>query len=301
MNVLCAEPMGICIGVRRALAATQQIDCPETVTIYGQLVHNEAVQAGLESRGFRIHAERDRARLPQTPHVLITAHGISDARRRTLQAAGKRIIDTTCPLVRRMHRTAQALETAGYHVILVGRPDHVEVLGVVEDLCGYDVVAAPGDVLTYPYDRLGIVCQTTVPPHEAEEILWAIRLRNLRAEIRFENTICRATRDRQRAVQRLLPKVDAMVVVGGRDSNNTRELAALCRRQGAPTYHVQSAKEVNPQWFCDCKTVGLSAGTSTLASDVREVYDVLCHLHKGTWDAEKMDSPRHAERSQVGF
>ena len=306
MNVLCAEPMGVCTGVRRALAVAEQIDCPETVTIHGQLVHNEVVQARLESRGFRISAERDRARLPQTPNVLITAHGISDVRRRTLQAGGKRIIDTTCPLVRRVQRTAQKLQAEGYHVLLIGRPGHVEVLGVVEDLVSYDVVSEPGDVLTYPHDRLGVICQTTVPPHEAEQLLWAIRLRNLRAEIRFENTICRATSDRQKAVERLLPEVDVMVVVGGRNSNNTRELVTLCRRQGVPTYHVQSAEDVDPQWFCDCETIGLSAGTSTLAGDIREVHDALCHLQKGALHAEKRlhaektDSRRHAERSQVG-
>jgi 4-hydroxy-3-methylbut-2-enyl diphosphate reductase len=278
MNVLCAKPMGICPGVRRALAVAEQIDSPQTVTIDGQLVHNEAVQAWLQSRGFRISSERDRARLPRTPDVLITAHGISDRRRRRLQAAGKRLIDTTCPLVRQVHRTAQQLEAEGYHVLLIGRRDHVEVLGVVEDLASYDVVSDLGDVSTYPYDRLGIICQTTIPPREAEQLCLAIRLRNLRAEIRFENTICRATRDRLSAVERLLPKVDVMVVVGGRNSNNTRELVTLARRQGVPAYHIQSADEINPEWFGNCKTVGLSAGTSTVEQTIEDVHHALCRL-----------------------
>ena len=278
MNVLPADPMGVCFGVRRALAVAEQIDSPETVTIHGELVHNETVRAGLESRGFRITGERDRGQLPRTSTVMITAHGISDCRRRSLQAAGKRLIDTTCPLVRRVHRTSQELHADGYHVLVIGRRDHVEVQGVVEDLSSFDVVSEVRDVLTYPHDRLGIICQTTVPPHEAEEILLAIRLRNLRAEIRFENTICRATRDRQRAVGRLLPKVDVMVVVGGRNSNNTRELAALCRRQGVTTYHIQSAEDIDPEWFHDCRTVGLSAGTSTVHRAIEEVHDALCHL-----------------------
>ncbi|MHC4180511.1 MAG: 4-hydroxy-3-methylbut-2-enyl diphosphate reductase [Planctomycetota bacterium] len=278
MNVLCAEPMGVCTGVRRALAVAEQIDCPESVTIHGQLVHNELVQARLESRGFQISAEEDRARLPQTSDVLITAHGISDSRRRGLQAAGKRLIDTTCPLVRRVHRVAQQLQAEGYHVLLIGRPGHVEVLGIVEDLASYDVVSNLGDVATYPYDRLGIICQTTVPPREAEQLRLAIRLRNLRAEVRFENTICRATRDRQKAVERLLPRVDVMVVVGGRNSNNTRELVALCRRQGVPAYHVQSAEAINPERFDQYNTVGLTAGTSTLQATIQQVYEALCQI-----------------------
>ncbi len=278
MNVLHAEPMGICFGVRRALEVAEGIDSPETVTIHGQLVHNETVQAQLESRGFRIAGDRDRGELPRTSSVMITAHGISDFRRRSLEAAGKRLIDTTCPLVRRVHRTAQKLQADGYHVLVIGRRDHVEVQGIVEDLWSWDVVSGLGEVASYPYDRLGIICQTTVPPHEAEEILLAIRLRNLRAEIRFENTICQATRDRQRAVGRLLPKVDVMVVVGGRNSNNTRELVNVCRRQGVPTCHIQSAEELAPEWFHECKTVGLSAGTSTVEGVIQEVHDALCHL-----------------------
>jgi 4-hydroxy-3-methylbut-2-enyl diphosphate reductase len=193
-------------------------------------------------------------------------------------AAGKRLIDTTCPLVRRVHRVAGQLQAEGYHVLVLGRRGHVEVLGIVEDLSSYDVVSNLGDVATYPYDRLGIVCQTTVPPRQAEQLQLAIRLRNLRAEIRFENTICRATRDRQQAVQRLLPQVDAMVVVGGRNSNNTRELVTLCRRRGVPAYHVRSAHDIETDWFHDCNTVGLTAGTSTVASIIQQVHDVLCHL-----------------------
>ena len=282
IRVLRAKPTGICAGVRRALKVAEQIDHPETVTIHGQLVHNEAVQRQLQSRGFRVLDQGNGARLPETPNVLIAAHGLSDRRRRSLQAAGKRLIDTTCPLVRRLHRAALALQADGYHVLLVGRPDHVEVLGILEDLSSYDVLSDVADVRTYPYRRLGIVCQTTTPPRLAEEIHLAVRMRNLLAEVRFENTICRATRDRQRAVEELLPQVDAMVVVGGRNSNNTHELVAICRRKGVPTYHVQSADDLGADWFHDCLTVGLSAGTSTEEQTIREVYEALCHLARQT-------------------
>jgi 4-hydroxy-3-methylbut-2-enyl diphosphate reductase len=278
IRVLRAKPTGICAGVRRALQVAERIDLPETVTIHGQLVHNEAVQARLQSRGFLIRDEGDGTGLPETPNVLITAHGLSDRRRQNLQAAGRRLIDTTCPLVRRLHRTALAMQADGHHVLLIGRPDHVEVLGIVEDLSSYDVLSDVADVRTYPHRRLGIVCQTTTPPHLAEEIHLAVRMRNLLAEVRFENTICRATRDRQRAVEKLLPQVDAIVVVGGRGSNNTRELADLCRRKGVRTYHVQSAQDIDPGWFRDCRTVGLCAGTSTEEHTIQEVYEALCHL-----------------------
>ena len=281
MNVIRADMMGICFGVRRALEIADRIRCPESVTMLGQLVHNERVLARLESRGFQMTPEGHRTAVPSTPQALITAHGISQTRRRRLEAAGKRLVDTTCPLVRRLHRAAQSLAAEGYFVLVVGRPGHVEVQGVVEDLADYEVCAGPADVRSYPADRIGIVCQTTTPPRVADAIRWAVRLRNLRARIRFVDTICRSTRDRQEALERLLPRVDAMVVVGGRNSNNTRELAALCRRRGLTTWHVQSADDIQPSWFDGCRAVGLTAGTSTVDEIIEEVYEALCELRTG--------------------
>jgi 4-hydroxy-3-methylbut-2-enyl diphosphate reductase len=215
MEVIRADAMGVCFGVQAALEAADRIERPEAVTIDGELVHNETVLAGLRSRGFQMRPEGDRSTLPSTPNVLVTAHGISDARRRGLEGAGKRLIDTTCPLVRRVHREAQSLSVGGYYVLVVGRPGHAEVQGIVEDLSDYEVLSSVADVRSYPCDRLGIVCQSTTPPRVADEIRLAVRFRNMRAEIRFVDTVCRPTRDRQRAVERLLPVVDAMVVVGG--------------------------------------------------------------------------------------
>jgi len=281
MKVVRADAMGLCFGVRDALAVVEQIDCPQTVTIHGELVHNEKVLVQLKSRGFDMIPERDRAKLSERPNILITAHGISDVERQRLEAAGKRLIDTTCPLVRRVHRAAQALAAGGYHVLVIGRPGHVEVQAIVEDLSSYDVVAGPSDVRRYPHNRLGIVCQTTTPPQAAEHIRQAVRTHNSHAEIRFVNTICQPTLDRQQAVERLLRKVEAMLVVGGRNSNNTLQLVARCRERGVPTFHVQSAADIHPDCFAGYKTVGLTGGTSTLDSTIREVYDALCRLQTG--------------------
>lgn len=281
MNVIRAEALGICFGVRRALEIAERVGACASVTILGQLVHNERVLARLQSRGFRMAPEGDSTLVPPTPRVLITAHGISQIRRRRLKAAGKRLIDTTCPLVRRLHEAAQSLAAEGYFVLVIGRPGHVEVQGVVEDLADYEIVSSPADVRSYPADRIGIVCQTTTPLRVADEIRWAVRLRNLHARVRFVDTICRSTRDRQEALERLLPIVDAMVVVGGRNSNNTRELAALCRQRGVTTWHVQSADDLQPCWFDGCGTVGLTAGTSTVDEIINEVYEALCELRTG--------------------
>jgi 4-hydroxy-3-methylbut-2-en-1-yl diphosphate reductase len=276
MRVIRADVLGMCFGVRDALAVIARIDEPQTVSIHGQLVHNELVHSRLESRGFVVVDEARRARsLPRTPSVLITAHGISDKERQRLEAAGKRLIDTTCPLVTRVHHAARLLEQEGYHVLVIGRRGHVEVEGITEDLDHCDVIESADDVKNYPWTRLGIVCQTTATDRHVASIREAIVVRNPNAEIKFIDTVCLPTKEHQRALEKLLQRVDAVVVVGGRHSNNTRELVARCRESGKPAIHVQSAADLDPEWFRDFATVGLSAGTSTLAETIDEVQRAL--------------------------
>jgi len=277
MKVMVAEEMGMCFGVRDALAALDAIAEPGAVTIHGQLVHNEVVLHQLGARGFRMSRESDRERLPETEMVLITAHGISQRERTRLESAGKKLVDTTCPLVRRVHDTATRLQREGYHIVLIGRPGHVEVRGIVEDLQAYDVVERTTDVRQLMSDRLAIVCQTTIAPRTVAEVHAALVAANPQAEIRFVDTTCQPTRLRQHSVEKLIPLVQAMVVVGGSNSNNTRELVELCRRNGRKTWQVRDASELQSDWFRDIDCVGLTAGTSTLDETIREVRDWLYH------------------------
>lgn len=275
MQVIRAEAMGMCFGVRDALTTAGELATPQLVTIHGELVHNEQVQRNLTGRGFRITPENHRDQVPATPDVLVTAHGISDAERRRLQDAGKRLIDTTCPLVLRVHQTAQKLAAEGRHVLVIGKPGHVEVRGIVEDLVSYDVVATPPDVRTYDASRIGIVCQSTTPPRVAEQVRAAVLTLNPNSDIRSIDTICQPTRDRQVAVERLLSQVQGVVVVGGQHSNNSRELAALCRERGLPTFHVQGPDDLREEWFAGMTVVGLTAGTSTLDETITAVHEAL--------------------------
>lgn len=279
MQVLRAEALGFCFGVRDALALVEAIREPADVAIYGQLVHNETILAELQSRGF-YQADEQRRQVDDRPIVLITAHGISDAERARLTVSGKRLIDSTCPLVRRAHRAAQCLAAEGRHVLVLGKPGHVEVQGIVDDLTSFDVIPGVEHVRAYAYERLGVVCQTTMAPRQAEAILAAIRQRNPQADVRFIDTICQPTRDRQQAVTRLLELVDAMVVVGGRHSNNTRELVALCRTHHTPVCHVQSTADLDRGWFKDHRIIGLTAGTSTPDAVINAVERALTHIDK---------------------
>ncbi len=282
MRVIRAEVMGLCFGVRDALEVVEWIDEPRAVTIHGQLVHNEVVQGRLAARGFAMRDEARRAvSPPETPAVLITAHGISDRERGRLEAEGKRLIDTTCPLVARVHQAARTLQAEGYHVLVIGRKGHVEVEGIVGDLDDFHVIESADEVTEYPHRRLGIVCQTTMTEERVERIRAAIVSRNADAEIRFIDTVCLPTKEHQRALERLLDRVEAVVVVGGRNSNNTRELAARCRERGKPALHVQSAGELDPAWFRGFATVGLTAGTSTLPETIEEVHRALVRIGTG--------------------
>lgn len=282
MEVLRASAMGFCFGVRDALAAALAVAEPHRVTIHGELVHNEAVHALLAGRGFRTVAEdRRAAALPATEQVLITAHGISDRERGRLLAGGKTLLDTTCPLVRKAHAAAVQLAAEGYHVLVLGKRGHVEVRGLTEDLPGFDVIGGLEDVRTFPHARLGIVCQTTVPIAQARALAQEIRCRNRHADVRFLDTVCEPTKQRIAAVEALLGRVDAMVVVGGRNSNNTAKLVELCARAGLPVVHVNAAAELDPAAFTGCRRVGLTAGTSTLDASIEEVHAALLALQPG--------------------
>jgi 4-hydroxy-3-methylbut-2-enyl diphosphate reductase len=278
MKVIRAEVMGMCFGVRDALHLIERVQQPSAVTIHGELVHNEAVLERLEVRGFQMQTEQQRHELPTTEIVLITAHGISQNERRRLEAAGKRLVDTTCPLVERAHQAALKLQALGYHVLVIGRRGHVEVEGLIGDLASFDVIESPEEVTCYHRGRLGIMCQTTTPAALVQRIRQTVAARNPDAEIRFIDTVCHPTKDHQQALERMLEQVEVMVIVGGRNSNNTRQLVARCEEKGVAAYHIQNAADLSRSWFDRVETVGLTAGTSTLDATIEEVYQALADL-----------------------
>ncbi len=298
MQILKAQDMGMCFGVRDALAKTHTISNPVQVTIFGQLVHNPVVNRRLAARGFGMVDERSRDKLPDSTHVLVTAHGISDKMRSALLAAGKELVDTTCPLVKKAHAAAQRLQEKGCHVIVIGTPGHVEVNGIVEDLNSFTIVESPATVQTYPFTRLGILCQTTTPSTVAAAVRAKVAKLNPQAHIQFIDTVCQPTKDRQTALEELLNQVQAMVVVGGQNSNNTRRLVDRCRQRGIPAWHVQCAAELQPQWFAGVQVVGLTAGTSTLPETIDAVYHALSAIARSPVAQPLVPSPAHRWRNR---
>lgn len=285
MLVVLAKALGMCFGVEDALGIAHSVRGADEVSILGEIVHNSGVQQALLDRGFTQQAERDRAQLPPQPAVLVTAHGISDAYRNRLKEAGKEIIDTTCPLVVRVHKTAAHLVKHGYRLLLVGKPGHVEVLGITEDHPDTVVVPSLGAVPSeFLGARLAVLAQTTTPPSLFDEVCAEVRRLHPDSEIRVANTICQPTRERQAAIGELLPRVHAVVVVGGSNSNNTLRLVEQARSQGLPCCRVENAEEVDPAWVSELPSnarVGLTAGTSTPREAIDAVHRKLLALDRG--------------------
>ena len=275
MRIFKTQPIGMCFGVQRALEIVDSLDRPDEVTLDGELVHNEQVVERLRTRGFHFKPESNRSFIPKTPYVLITAHGTSDKRKKQLEQGGKKLIDATCPFVQWIHKEALDLQRKDYFVIVIGKRGHIEVQGIIEDLKQYAVVEYPEEVKNYAHARLGIICQSTTGPDRAEAVLSEIVTRNPGREILYRDTICRATQKRQQAVKEIAQQVEALIVVGGKNSNNTRQLICLGEACGLTTFPVQTAEDLNVYRIFSFESVGLTAGTSTPDWVIEEVYQKL--------------------------
>jgi 4-hydroxy-3-methylbut-2-enyl diphosphate reductase len=261
MKIHRAAHLGMCFGVRDAiqLAVDQARHAP--VTVLGELVHNPTVLDRLRRQGVQIESQLDQVR---TARVLITAHGASERRLGEVRARGHEVVAATCPLVQAAHRALATLVSAGYHPVIVGLRNHVEVRGMIEDLADCDVILDESDlakVRERPW--FGVIAQTTQPIRHVRALVLLLRQRFPQSEVRFIDTVCQPTKQRQHAAEELASFCDVIVVVGGAHSNNTRQLAATCSQQDVRVYHVQSARDLEPAWFEDAPNVGLTAGTST--------------------------------------
>jgi 4-hydroxy-3-methylbut-2-enyl diphosphate reductase len=180
-------------------------------------------------------------------------------------------------LVKKAHRSLECLVLAGYFPVVIGKRDHVEVRGLTTDFPDAVVVLETGDLSRIPSgaEKIGVVSQTTQPIDRVEDLVAEIETRFPEADVRFLDTVCQPTKDRQRAIYELCENNDTIVVVGGNNSNNTRELVETARRLGCRAFQVESAADLERRWFFRSKRVGVTAGTSTLDETVHEVAERL--------------------------
>jgi len=261
MRILRAEHLGMCFGVRDAIELALEQAERGPLTILGDLVHNDTVLDALRQRGIEIENDPARARAGT---VMISAHGASERRIRQVRGRGLAVTQATCPLVHLAHRAVGRLAREGYHPVIIGKRDHVEVRGLTEDLAEFAVVLNEDDVSALTErPRFGVVAQTTQPIDRVRHLAGLIRQKFPRSEVRFVDTVCQPTKQRQHAAVELAQLCDVVVVVGGANSNNTRELVETCRRYCARVHHAQAAADLRAEWFERSEVAGLTAGTST--------------------------------------
>ena len=276
MKVIVAETGGFCMGVKRAmdmiLKATEENHGNNIICTYGPLIHNRQVLEMLGKKGVKV---------AETPEecagkiVLVRAHGIPPDQRKKLKAVAKKLLDATCPRVARVQALIRRHARKGYLPVIVGDPEHAEVIG----LMGYSegkgiVINKVEDVEKLPEaEKVLVVAQTTQNEKTFNDIVSAIKQRYNNVEV--YNTICGSTHQRQEEVKRMAEKVDAMVVVGGYHSGNTIRLAEIARQCGLPTFHVETEKELDVEKLASFDTIGVTAGASTPSWMIRRVVDVL--------------------------
>ena len=269
MKILRAEHLGMCFGVRDAIALAMQAAATQPLTVLGDLVHNDTVLARLRAQGIQFQNE---AAAVTTPLVMITAHGASNRKLAETRHRGLTVVEATCPLVHLAHQSLKKLVREGFHPVIIGKRDHVEVRGMTEDLAEFDVVLDENEVTNLrERPRFGVLAQTTQPIEKVRRLAQVVREQFPAAEVRFVDTVCQPTKQRQHAAVELAKQCDVVVVIGGAHSNNTHELVKTCSQFCARVHHVQTAGDLLPDWFQADDTVGITAGTSTPDMVINEV------------------------------
>jgi len=274
-EVLLAEPRGFCAGVDRAIEIVERALAKFGAPIYvrHEIVHNTYVVNDLKAKGAIFIEDLDE--VPAGATLVFSAHGVSRAVQLEAAARGFRIFDATCPLVTKVHVEVAKLAKEGYEFIMIGHKGHPEVEGTMGQLDGgihlVEDVADVAGIQPVQSEKLAMVTQTTLSVDDASAIAAAIKSRFPNVREPKQQDICYATQNRQDAVKLMSSQVDVVVVVGSPTSSNSNRLAELARKLGTPGYMVDSADELQPQWFGGCTRVGLTAGASAPEILVTEV------------------------------
>lgn len=281
MRVIIARSAGFCMGVRRAMSKAFLTLKKESGQIYtfGPLIHNPQVVKLLSEKG--VSSVNDVCDTDRGT-IVIRAHGISPQERAQIKSTHLRVVDATCPKVMKIHAAAKKHHKQGYLVVVVGDRDHPEVSGILGYTEGRGVVVGrPEEALGLPdAARVLVVAQTTFSQEMFSDILAAIARRYPNAELEAVDTLCDSTKRRQDEVRELSARVDAMVVVGGKNSGNTRRLYETAAHSGVPSFQIEDETELDPADFAGFRTVGLTAGASTPNWVIMRVCDRLADIDR---------------------
>ena len=275
-EIRIASEAGACYGVERALQMVEAAADERDVRVHtlGPLIHNPRVVAGLEARGVTVVSSPEEA---AGDALLLRTHGVTPDEEARARALCSRVLDATCPFVKKVHLAAQRLSSEGYQVVVVGEAGHPEVEATLPHAPGAVVVGSAEQAAALPHARkIGVVVQTTARRALLAEVVGA--LLGVAEEVRVINTICEATAGHQAAADELAREADVMVVIGGRISANTTRLAEISAARCPRTHHVEGADELLPEWFEGADVIGITAGASTPASQIEAVRERIAEL-----------------------
>lgn len=267
IDIKVARYAGVCYGVERALGMAEKAadEARKPVNTLGPLIHNPLVVNDLESIGVGTASNVSEV---EEGTLIIRAHGVVPSVVEDARTRGLDVLDATCPYVKKVHNAAERLVREGYQLIVVGESGHPEVEGIMGH-AGDDahVVSVPGDLDAIDLSRkVGVVVQTTQTPGALADVVAELSKRTM--DLRVINTICSATQERQDSAAELARRVDAMIVIGGKNSGNTRRLAEICTAACPKTHHIEDASEIEAAWFDGVSHIGVTAGASTPASHI---------------------------------
>ncbi len=273
MRIIVAKRAGFCFGVKRAVnIAFDMASRKEKVCTLGPIIHNPQVVESLKQNGVNYIDEPTM----EDGTIIIRTHGIPVDQYKRIEKMGLEIVDATCPFVKKAQQYAKLLSTEGYQVILLGDRDHPEVKSIMS-FAGNDVVVVKdGEIPLNIRTKVGIVVQTTQPVDALRRLLSEIIEKT--KELKIYNTICNSTALRLKETFEISGSVNLMLVVGGKNSANTSQLANLCRSNGVNTRHIETASEIQTDWFHNVESVGVTAGASTpdwIIEEIKAKIDVI--------------------------
>ena len=273
-EVILAKSAGFCFGVKRAVDTVYEQTGKKNVYTFGPIIHNEEVVKDLEKKGvFVINTMEELDDITEGT-VIIRSHGVSSAVYEALQKKGVEIVDATCPFVLKIHNIVKQESANGKQIVIIGNEKHPEVEGIMgwskTQVHVVDTAEKAQNLQLDPHREVCIVSQTTFNYNKFKELVEIISEKGYNIIIR--NTICNATEERQTEAREIAKRVDAMIVVGGSSSSNTRKLYEICKNECKDTYYIQTLNDLDMTSLGKADCIGITAGASTPNNIIQEVY-----------------------------
>lgn len=303
MKILIANYSGFCKGVKDVVDILEKNASTDTLT-YGPVVHNDSVINYFKNKGIEYLEPRDAQKLQEVKDktVVIRAHGVTPEIVSLLEKENK-ILDGTCPFVSKVQKIAKNIVEENKELIILGEKNHPEIIGIngwahnkgiiikdIDELIGYKLKTP-----------MGVVAQTTFKVEKYNDIINYLKDKYSEGNVDAYNTICIATKQRQQAVKDMAREADMVLVIGGKDSSNTAKLTSICKEMGVVTYQIEEAHQIDPSWFKNIKTLGVTAGASTPDWIIREVISMVNEVSNQEFNEESHDEIKAWETIEQAY